>query len=248
MDHMMTQTETFLAFKFGQEDHINQFVKKGELYCNTIDHFRKIEDDNLRGDRVEGSTAVYSENYIQNNKYFNITLGDGPNKITINKEDLIGPVSIYNTEDDDLKSTHIFSMANIYNGLKIRSDNKIFDPRVLDFGDTMAMVTDLKSFKDRITKACKIACNNGEILTYAMRPVEYVANDHDSGWGIFNKFEKYAWQQEVRLALSVPDYSPSKPFVLKLGPLEDICRIIKTNKFKNQVHIDAKTGRQTLRF
>lgn len=39
--------------KFGAENHIMQLRKEGLLYCRTVHEFAKIEDDSLRGDKLE---------------------------------------------------------------------------------------------------------------------------------------------------------------------------------------------------
>lgn len=50
---------TILVFlKFGAEKHIKDLYENGTVYLNTIEYFRKCEDEELRGDKYEGASRI----------------------------------------------------------------------------------------------------------------------------------------------------------------------------------------------
>ncbi len=40
-----------MFLKIGQEEHIKDLYENGTIYLNTIEYFRKIEDEELRGNK-----------------------------------------------------------------------------------------------------------------------------------------------------------------------------------------------------
>ena len=47
-----------VLLKLGQREHMEQF-RKGQLYMNTLKHFRDLESDPARADRYEGATHIF---------------------------------------------------------------------------------------------------------------------------------------------------------------------------------------------
>jgi len=48
-----TSMNILSLIKFGKKEHLEQLLLDGTFYCNTIDYFTKIEDNELRGDHYE---------------------------------------------------------------------------------------------------------------------------------------------------------------------------------------------------
>jgi hypothetical protein len=44
--------------KLGSEENILDLFENGTIYMNTIEYFRKVEDEELRGDKYEGVSRV----------------------------------------------------------------------------------------------------------------------------------------------------------------------------------------------
>lgn len=53
MEH---QIKTFL--KFGSLENMTDLLENGTIYMNTIQYFRGIEDEELRGDKYEGASKI----------------------------------------------------------------------------------------------------------------------------------------------------------------------------------------------
>mgnify|MGYP001191768518 CR=1 FL=1 len=46
--------------KFGSEKYVIDLIENGTIYMNSINSFRKIEDDCLRGDSYEGINQIWN--------------------------------------------------------------------------------------------------------------------------------------------------------------------------------------------
>ncbi len=206
--------------RFGQEQHIREFISKGLIYMNQISYFQKLEDSGLRGDRDENMTALYQP--------YDIELEINGRKI----EDFAGPISLYVPDEDQEKITNIFCMLHICEGMQIREDKKIFDPRVLKFGDSMAIVSDLVEFEKRLKKKLNQMLNDSKITQANYRPVNYVPyNSYSGSMNAFNKTDLYSWQNEFRIGISAS--KKEETFQFEIGSLKDICAFHKTSDFKN---------------
>jgi len=50
--------DVFNFIKFGEEKNILDLFENGTIYCNTLEYFRKVEDDYVRGDIYEGTYKI----------------------------------------------------------------------------------------------------------------------------------------------------------------------------------------------
>ena len=63
--------ETIVMFlKFGNEKNLMDLYKNGTIYMNSIQYFRKIEDDELRGASYEGVSEIITTQ-LENLRYQN---------------------------------------------------------------------------------------------------------------------------------------------------------------------------------
>lgn len=51
----MIEEPKYLMRLFDNEQYAADFISKGHLYLNTLEYFRKLENDDFRGDKTEGS-------------------------------------------------------------------------------------------------------------------------------------------------------------------------------------------------
>src|SRR4051794_836898 len=47
-----------LFLKFGEEKYVRELYENGTIYFNTLQYFRKKEDQELRGDKYEGVSRI----------------------------------------------------------------------------------------------------------------------------------------------------------------------------------------------
>ncbi len=210
MDNML------IFVKFGEEKYMNDLIKNGNLFLNTVTEFKKIDDD-FRGDKHEGVSDIIQSQ----NARLELTLPEilGGEKIILDGNNgLVGQVLMSNTN---------FSNTNIYSLYMIppEEDFKI-DDRMFQFGKYAAIITNPIEFLKRVERSLE------ELnLAAYMSQVKYLErNDFEGEMSIFNKFSEYSYQNEYRIhVINTED----KPLIINVGSLEDIGQVIPCEYFNN---------------
>lgn len=137
----MDEINILLTLKFGSEKNIMDLYKNGTIYCNTIEYFRTLEDQLLRGDNFEGTTSI--KNFTKG--ILTLTFEDGKElKLNINR-------LLYREHLTDIK-------GNLYCLTVLRKEdlevNKVFkfDVRNQKFGTHFLLIKDNKTFYERLSK------------------------------------------------------------------------------------------------
>ena len=130
-------TEVVFLIKFGKEEHIENLLKKGEIYMNTIQWFKNYEKEGI-GDIYEGAIEV------ENIKSGKLTLKIPNNPITMDNASL------------QLRKHHKGHIGNIFSTyaistllLRRKSIHRI-DKRMEKFGTHCLIIKDIKQFLDSI--------------------------------------------------------------------------------------------------
>lgn len=211
----MSQERVLGLLKFGKRAHIEDFIREGHLYMNTLSYFAGLENEMLRGDKDEGSTFC-----MQSDKAKLSIEIDGEFKEI---PGIVGPILI--REDANL-TANVFCMYAVH-------DNQgtiLVDPQNLGFGDTYALLTKGDEFLRRVRVAAE---KTGKDLQWNL--VTYVGRDtYDGRMGIFRKFSMFSYQSEFRVALSPSDGSP---YSLRIGDLSDIAVIGKLAQINEDLRI-----------
>ncbi|HVV51974.1 MAG TPA: hypothetical protein VHO06_20055 [Polyangia bacterium] len=183
--------------KIGDRRHIRAFFEQGEMYCQTIEHFAKLEDDQERGDADEGLARTIPLAAITSLKI---------NGFEAVKDLAAGLDFRFNAH----QSLNLFCMT------AIRALGPVeVDSRCKRFGDSFLLLARPALFVRRVTAAAKLAG-----LETISSPVEYVVKDkHVGDMGPFKKFDRLAHQSEFRFV-----FAPGlgKTMTLRLGSLRDI--------------------------
>ena len=196
----MTQERVLSLFKFGQRDHIEEFVRDGHLYMNTMSYFAALEAKTLRADKDEGSIFCMQSDKAKLSMKIDGEFKEIPG--------LLGPILFRENQD---QTANVFCMY----ALRGSQASKLVDPRIFDFGATYALLTNGDEFLRRVKVAAQ---NSGKFLQW--RLVTYVDRDRYSGrMGIFTKFSSFSYQSEFRIALSPSD---GCPYSLWIGDLSDV--------------------------
>lgn len=211
--------------KFIKGEYSESFLDEGLLFMNTVEYFRKLENDQLglRADKFEGLAASYDPLKVS------IEIGG----IKVNANDIVGNIDIrYNHESE----TNLFCLTAI-NDYAVLSSGMEFKPskEFLTFGDKSVVITgdNISTFISRIKKAIELDKNISfhPNQKYMCRPVEYVnRQDHSGIMGIFRKYDDFAWQHEWRLAVK-QNSNPGPYDKLKIGNIRDICVVYNTVDF-----------------
>jgi hypothetical protein len=198
----MTTIKMFL--KFGNEQNINDLFYNGTIYMNSIQKFREIEDDKLRGDKYEGISSI--KNYPSGQ--FEIpSIGYKGNYISIHIRETYPEVL------GNIYSLYCISSKGWRNPLDFRIDQK-----VKKFGSHCLMVKDNKRFLNLIEtrlKKLKLKYHHGFVDYYDKDSVNRKIN-------LFEKPSEFNYQKEFRFYV---ERESTEPFIFSIGSLESIAEI-----------------------
>jgi hypothetical protein len=168
-------------------------------------YFADLENDAVRGDRFEDTDRIHQPKDV---KVITITDNATGRVITINPEDMRGPLSIRLSERSPCNLFCMFSVTEAVDGPSV-------DERNFAFGDSFLIVLNTQEFVDRIYRAAK---SSGFRCTYGL--VEYYDADTYSGkTGPFRKPSFFAYQREFRFAI---EPGSRQPVQIVAGNMEDI--------------------------
>lgn len=201
--------------KFGKKEHMEALFNDGEIYLNTFDYFRKIDiSPDGRGDPNEYLTSHYAGKGLDSMK-FTISANINGEDFEINPSRQSGLLSI-DIRCETPKYTHLFCMTRFDMEWTIQT-GKLLDEKnvaegkdwVVAFKDPLAFLKKLKSYLD--SQGFQNCANR----------IEYVdPNEHCGEMGCFKKYNQYSYQNEFRIAVSIPNTHEAK--IIKIGSLADI--------------------------
>jgi hypothetical protein len=235
----------FIKF-FEQEQHADQFMA-GNLYLNTLAHFKRIESvsDDGRADSTEGVAMWWQPNGLS----IKLSIpGIGETEIT--EKDLAAPVS---TSFDHHNYLHIFCLYAVYttgfnfvggkvecspeDAEKLRQQLKI-DERCFKFGK-FAVVVNAVPFMDQIQEALKLQNHK-----YSWGMVRYY--DEKTFHGAiprkeipFTKQKRFSYQQEFRICVH-PKLMLDCPITINIGSISRICAKIDSSRLNNHLGIQLE--------
>lgn len=198
-------TTIHLFLKFGKEEHIRDLYENGTVYCNSVEYFNKVEDEELRGDNYEG--ARFIKNYppgkfrisIKGNEieqdfnYINLHIKEAYEKT-------LGNIfSLYSITSRDTDTTELF---------KVDIKNKRFGDKFLFLRDNPKF---LKLIENELRKK-KLPFRHGFIKYYDSRK-------YTGRLDVFCKPNDYSYQNEFRIYVR---RKSDEPLVLKIGSLKHI--------------------------
>lgn len=202
-------THTIKMFlKLGSLENITDLYENGTIYINTIEFFKKIEDNDLRGDNYEGASEI-------------INSLPGTFRIPEIDRDI-------KYEKIHLKKSFDQILGNIYSLYCISSkgfpnplDFKI-DEKNLRFGTHCLMIKNSQYFFDKIKSELK---NNGFDFRHGF--VNYYDKDkiNNKELTLFDKPEEFEYQKEFRFYVHNNNLEPIK---IQIGSLKDYAEIIET--------------------
>jgi hypothetical protein len=208
-----------MFLKLGSLENITDLYENGTIYINTIEFFKKIEDNDLRGDNYEGTSEI-------------INSLPGTFRIPEIDRDI-------KYEKIHLKKSFDQILGNIYSLYCISSkgfpnplDFKI-DEKNLRFGTHCLMIKNSQYFFDKIKSELK---NNGFDFRHGF--VNYYDRDKitNKELTLFDKPEEFEYQKEFRFYVHNNNLEPIK---IQIGSLKDYAEIIET-KHLTELKIELK--------
>ena len=210
--------------KIGQAEYQKRLYERGEIFMQTLEYFRKLEDGNVRKDVYEGAEKILQVNWIK--------IADGNRDIEFSiKDGSMSRANYYSTPQ---------TYCNAYCMIGITEDDKgkdgIIDSENMKFGEFMILIYNVKEFIKRVRlKLAALGIHN------SWGPIKYYEEyDFQGNLSPFFKRKQFSAEKEVRI-IAIPDYN--RPIKLEIGSIQDIAipmpisklskiRLLEDNRFE----------------
>ncbi len=211
----MEEEKTVMGLiKIGDAKYQKPLYEKGEIYMNTQQYFRDLEDQNGRGDKYEGTDK------IEQVKWFK--LSDGKTDIELSlKAGNLKRANVFSRYEDF--NCNIYSMIGISEG-DINKENPV--PKSNEkLGSFFILIYDVKEFNRRIKKKL-------DSLNY------------EHTWGWVKYYDEYSYEGELNLLDKPKSFQDQKevryivhsgknePLKIEIGSLADIAVPFKIEELK----------------
>lgn len=195
-----------MFLKFGAEEHVLDLYENGTVYLNTIEYFRKCEDDELRGDEYDGASRII--NSLPGSFYIP----------SINHT--------VNYQKIHLKEAYATVLGNLYCLYCVSTfgfpDLNSFEinPKIKSFGTHCLMIKEPGTFITKVGNAL-----NDAGYKFGHNLVEYYDKTTFSGeLTLFQKSLEYEYQKEFRFSI---ENQALEPITIKIGSMKDYSEIFK---------------------
>lgn len=201
----MSKKKHIISFlKFGSEKFMTDLIDNGTIYMNSIETFRKTEDDLLRGDSYEGIKQIWN---LPGGQFEIPALQHKGNYINMH-----------------IKDSYEYVYGNIYSLYAISSygfrkpEDFFIDKRMKAFGSHFVMIKDLPEFFNRIKTRLSLFG-----YPYHDGFVEYYDKNIINGRiTVFQKPNEFEYQKEFRFYIDKPAVTAVS---FNIGNLRDIAEI-----------------------
>ena len=205
----------FMFIRISEEKYIDALQRNGHIYCNTIQYFRTIEDNNHKGDKNEGKA------FLKQIKNFEIllegkTIGKGVN------------AQLYYEHPDDKGNIYcMYGVESTPIDLSKKGKQKInIEDSSKELGKYALLILDIEEFLKRIDQSL-----NKISKDYHWSPVHYFdSSSYEGELSPFYKSQIYQYQNEVRIWIPNKE---EKPFEFYIGDISDISYKVKVENLNN---------------
>jgi hypothetical protein len=214
----MEEEKTVMGLiKIGDAKYQKFLFEKGEIYMNTQQYFRELEDRNGRGDKYEGANKIEQVKLLK--------LSDGKTDIELS------------IKAGNLKRTNVFSRyedfnCNIYSMIGVSEDdvNKQHPlPKSNEkLGSYFTLIYDVKEFNRRIKKKLD-SLNYKHTWGWVKYYDEY---SYEGELTLLDKPKSFQDQKEVRY---IVHSGKNEPLKIEIGSLTDIAVPFKIEDLKTFV-------------
>jgi hypothetical protein len=205
-----------MFLKFGNEQHINDLFHNGTIYMNSIQRFREIEDNKVRGDKYEGIKSIRN---LPSGEFEIPSVGYVGNYISMHIREAWPEIF------GNIYSLYCISSHGWPNPLDFYIDQKMNE-----FGSHCLMIKDNKKFFQLIEKNLQ-----KQKLKYHHGFVDYYdVNSANRKIHLFEKPLNFEYQKEFRFYV---ERESTEPFILKIGSLEKIAEIYESNTIINELKL-----------
>jgi hypothetical protein len=209
--------------KIGAAQYQRALFEKGEIYMQTHEYFRKLEDINGRGDVLEGAEKIEQLKRVK-------IKAEGV-EITLSKED--GSLARGNVAS--IKSDYFYNIYSMI-GFSSKDIGKIepIPKKNEDLGDYFILIHNVKEFIRRI----RLKLNELQIQHQWGWVTYYDEYELEGEISPFHKSSAFQYQKEVRIvAINEID----EPLKFHIGSIADIAVACRIGQLKTVKLIDDST-------
>jgi len=202
--------------KFGQREHLEMLQNQGQIYMNTLNWFRRYEENKQIGDRYDS----YDE--IQQVKWMKLSFPNGKSmEFSANgeKNRLTGAQNYISEQRDSFNLYCMYAITNQIN------DEYFIDEKNAEFGDSFLVIKNVPDFVNRIETELR-----NQKMKFRHDLVSYYNKNSFTGeLGFFKKSMEFAHQNEYRF---VAQTLREEPYILNIGSICDYTHIFSIEKLK----------------
>lgn len=218
------------------EEFANAFLNTGEMFCNTLEAFKKIEDDSARHDKYEGSSQWFQPKDVKVRLTVGSHNGGVLHSLNLGESDLAGPVISRPVIFDDLNLFCMYAVVieDFEESYSTEDEKKLLnekinrsiaaqvkiDPQYNEFGHYAVVIHKVEQFIQTVVLRAK-----HENMRICHGLVEYFDSATFSGSfndveAIFRKQNTYSYQNEFRFIFNA-NGKIREPIKLNVGPLNE---------------------------
>lgn len=221
----------FLLKVFEKREYAEDFIN-GKLFLNRVSYFKKIEEQEDRGDKHEATDA-----WLQPNKV-SLKIGN----IEIKSEDIASPIVVQHEHHNNLhllclyaSYTDKFDSVSEDNIEEFRKEVRIND-KCLALGNHAVIILNSELFIERFINAAKKYNygGKGQLVEYYDPKTFHGYFKEDS---IFQKQIQYSYQKEFRFSIDTRTIGEN-PIIMELGDLSDITSISNPQEINKTLKIN----------
>lgn len=229
----MNDNIIFALLKFGKENNIYDMYNNGTIFMNTIEYFRKTEDNNLRGDKYEGVSKIKNTGKSK-------VIMIGADDVNKGKKIELDVLNIHIKEGYSQIAGNIYSLYSISLS-KIKDNPSIWtiDNKINDFGTHCLLIKgkeDIEIFLSKIGEELSKQNVSYETDIVSYYDTKLVNKDIT----LFEKPMEFEWQKEFRIYAKRNSIEPLK---LNIGNMEKYSQILLTKDMLNE-KIEFKINEQ----
>jgi hypothetical protein len=202
----MINIDLFYLIKIGKKKYMHELYKRGVVFMNDINYFRRYEDNELRGDEEEGIKGIKQVTDIKLLVKDKVLTCGGSGQLKFHDYDING--NIYS----------LMAITSLENPVSFQIDEKN-----KSFGDCFVVITEVKDFIKRIEDKLKKLKFDYEysLVSY------YNLKKYSGPLGVFCKPDNFKYQKEFRFFVKRKE---ANSLIFEIGSIKNTSYIFEINK------------------
>ncbi|HEH9411617.1 TPA: hypothetical protein SIA28_000160 [Aeromonas salmonicida] len=238
---------------FDKEEYADTFLNNGEIFCQTLEHFKRIEDAGVRGDAYEAVSSWYQPDKVSLVISYKDDAGV-EHKLPLMPSDLAGPIinqsnkynhlnlyCMYAVTIPEFSESYTTEEEKVLVAEKINSilnERTTLDDEVLSLGKYAVIIHRVNDFIEKVESAAKernYQCRHKLITYFDQDSFNGSVNELEA---VFRKRHCYKHQSEYRFAFATQELAGPK--TIHIGPLGGMAIKVPTEIIKRKLRLTVK--------